>query len=220
MRTFHIGGVGSIQTEQSTLEARFGGVVKFEDMHYVERDDSLVVMNRHAQIHILDDKGRTRERYDLVYGAKLMVKAGEVVGPGQHLAEWDPFTIPIITEVDGIIEYGDIIEGVTMQVRVDEVTSHASMVVQESRDPDARPRLVVKNADGEVGAGSRASTRRATSSRSGAAFTMTEGDVIQRRRRDRQAAAREHQDEGHHRRSAARGRALRGAYAQGPRDHL
>ena len=150
MRTFHIGGVGSIQTEQSTIEARFGGVVKFEDMHFVERDGFAVVMNRHAQIHLLDDKGRTRERYDVVYGAKVMVKAGQMVSAGQHLAEWDPFTIPIITEVDGFIEYADIIEGVTMQVRVDEVTSHASMVVQESRDPDARPRFVLKNESGET----------------------------------------------------------------------
>jgi DNA-directed RNA polymerase subunit beta' len=150
MRTFHIGGVGSIQTEQSTLEARFGGVVKFEDFQAVDRGDHSIVMNRHSQVHLLDEKGRVRERYDLVYGAKVLVKEGDTVTGGQLLSEWDPFTIPIICEVDGVIEYGDIIEGVTMQVRVDEVTQHANMVIVESRDATARPRFILKNESGET----------------------------------------------------------------------
>ncbi|HFE46389.1 MAG TPA: DNA-directed RNA polymerase subunit beta' [Nannocystis exedens] len=150
MRTFHIGGVGSIQTEQSTLESRFGGVVKFEDYEAVDRDGNGIIMNRHSQVLLLDEKGRVRERYSMVYGSTCVVKEGQVVKPGQLLSEWDPFTIPIICEVDGIIEYGDIIEGVTMMVRVDEVTSHASMVVQESRDAKARPRLVLKDDAGET----------------------------------------------------------------------
>ncbi|MCB9749941.1 MAG: DNA-directed RNA polymerase subunit beta' [Myxococcales bacterium] len=149
MRTFHIGGVGSVQTEQSSLETRFGGTIKLEEVDLVERDNYGVVMNRHGQVHLLDEKGRPRERYDLVYGAKLLVKEGEVVNAGHRLSEWDPFTIPIITEVSGIVEYGDIIEGVTMRVTVDEISGHSSMVVQESRDPDARPRLAIKDVDGE-----------------------------------------------------------------------
>ncbi len=149
MRTFHIGGVGSIQTEQSTLETRFGGKVQLEDIEMVDRGDHAIVMNRHAQLLILDEKGRTRERYDLVYGAKLLVKEGATVAPGQMISEWDPFTIPIITEATGTIEYGDIIEGVTMRVTVDELTNHSSMVIQESRDADARPRFVIKDEHGE-----------------------------------------------------------------------
>jgi DNA-directed RNA polymerase subunit beta' len=183
MRTFHIGGVGNIQTEQTTLQARFGGEVKLEDIELVlGREDKdgpyAVVMNRHAQLHLLDEKGRTRERYDLVYGAKLRVKAGEVAKPGQLLSEWDPYTLPIISEVSGVIEYGDIIEGVTMQVRVDEITNHSSMVIQESRDPDARPRFVLKNDDGEV-----VRVHGKHEARYflpvGAAFTLTEGTRIQ-----------------------------------------
>jgi len=183
MRTFHIGGVGNIQTEQTTLEARFGGEVKLEDIELVHgREDKegpyAVVMNRHAQLHLLDEKGRIRERYDLVYGAKLRVKQGDITKAGQLLSEWDPYTLPIVSEVGGIVEYGDIIEGVTMQVRVDEITNHSSMVIQESRDPDARPRFVIKNEDGEV-----LRVHGKHEARYflpvGAAFTMTEGTRIQ-----------------------------------------
>jgi DNA-directed RNA polymerase subunit beta' len=150
MRTFHIGGIGNIQTEQSTLEARFGGKVTFEELEHVSHGDHDVVMNRHARIILLDEKNRPREKYDLVYGAKLHIREGDVIAPGQLLSEWDPFSIPIVTEVSGTVEYGDIIEGVTMQVRVDELTGHSSMVVQESRDPDARPRIAIRGENGEI----------------------------------------------------------------------
>ena len=149
MRTFHIGGVGNVQAEQSSLEARYGGRVQFEDIKFVDRGDHLVVMNRHARLFLLDEIGRRREQYDLVYGARLRVRDGKEVQPGQLLAEWDPYSIPIVSEVSGTVEYGDIIEGVTMVVRVDEVTGHSSMVIQESRDKDARPRIVIKDEKGE-----------------------------------------------------------------------
>jgi DNA-directed RNA polymerase subunit beta' len=224
MRTFHIGGVGNIQTEQTTLEARFGGEVKLEDIELVHgREDKDgpydVVMNRHAQLHLLDEKGRTRERYDLVYGAKLRVKQGEMVKPGQLLSEWDPYTLPIISEVGGVIEYGDIIEGVTMQVRVDEITNHSSMVIQESRDPDARPRFVLKNDDGEV-----VRVHGKHEARYflpvGAAFTMTEGTRIQAgdviAKMPRETTKTKDITGG----LPARRRAVRGADPEGPRDHL
>ncbi len=150
MRTFHIGGVGNVTSEQTTLEARFGGKVVFEDFKAVPRGEQLIVMNRYSRIILLDEKDRPREQYDLVYGAKLPVKAGDIVKPGQLLSEWDPFSIPILSEVGGTVEYGDIIEGVTMTVRVDELTGHSSMVVQESRDPDARPRIVIRDDAGNV----------------------------------------------------------------------
>src|SRR5690606_10040424 len=121
MRTFHIGGVAAgVQSEQTTLEARFGGKVTFEELRAIKKDDHQVVMNRYSRIILLDEKDRPREQYDLNYGAKLLVKEGDIVQPGQLLSEWDPFSIPIVSEVAGTIEYGDIIEGVTMSVRVDE----------------------------------------------------------------------------------------------------
>jgi len=178
MRTFHIGGIGNIQTEQSTLEARFGGKVTFEELEHVSHAGHDVVMNRHARIILLDERNRPREKYDLVYGAKLHVREGESVTPGQLLSEWDPFSIPIITEVSGAVEYGDIIEGVTMQVRVDELTGHSSMVVQESRDPDARPRIAIKDENGEIALiGGRHEARYFLPV--GASFTVPEGKHIE-----------------------------------------
>jgi DNA-directed RNA polymerase subunit beta' len=149
MRTFHVGGVGNVQAEQSTLESRFGGTVRLVDAQLVQRDGFSVVMNRHAQIHLIDERGRPREQYDVIYGARVRVKDGEVIGGGVLMAEWDPHAIPIVTEVGGYIEYGDITDGVTVRVAVDEVTGHQSFVVQESRDKDARPRLVIKDESGQ-----------------------------------------------------------------------
>jgi len=151
MRTFHIGGVATgMQSEATVLEARFGGKVQFEDLQSVPRGEKVVVMNRHARLILLDERDRPREQYDLNYGAELLVKDGDQVIAGQTLSEWDPYTIPILSEVSGLVEFGDIIEGVTMAVRVDELTGHSSMVVQESRDADARPRIAIRGEDGEI----------------------------------------------------------------------
>jgi len=150
MRTFHIGGVGNVQAEQNTLEARFGGKVSFEDFKAVERGEELVVTNRYSRIVLLDDRDRPRESYALNYGARLKVKEGMQVKGGQLIAEWEPHSIPILADVGGKVEFVDIIEGVTMSVRVDEFTNHSSMVIQESRDPDARPRVVLRQENGEV----------------------------------------------------------------------
>ncbi|MEE9384194.1 MAG: DNA-directed RNA polymerase subunit beta' [Nannocystaceae bacterium] len=148
MRTFHIGGVGNVQAEQSMLEVRFGGRVKFVDTELVVRENDAIVMNRYSKIHILDDNDRAREQYDLVYGARLVVKDGQTVAGGDLISEWDPHSLPIVSEFSATVEYGDIIEGVTMRVSVDEYSGHSSMVIQESRDKDARPRMSLKDADG------------------------------------------------------------------------
>src|SRR5690606_5131700 len=151
MRTFHIGGVATgMQSEQTALQASFGGKVHFEDLQSVPRGERQIVMNRHSRIILLDERDRPREQYDLNYGSELLVKEGDMVEPGTTLSEWDPYTIPILSEVDGTVEFGDIIEGVTMVVRLDELTGHSSMVVQETRDADARPRIAIRGADGEI----------------------------------------------------------------------
>jgi len=110
------------------------------------------VMNRHGQIKLVDDSGRERERYRLTYGAVLKVREGERIEKGTLIAEWDPYAIPILTEAGGIVHYEDIIEGVTMEEKLDEVTGLSRRVVIESRDAAARPRMVIKpgnTADGE-----------------------------------------------------------------------
>src|SRR2546421_12251176 len=93
MRTFHIGGTASRVTEQSTLEARNAGTVRFQGMQVVEaKDGNLVVMNRSGSLVVQDAKGRDRERYPIVYGARLKVKEGQSIEESQVLVEWDPYT--------------------------------------------------------------------------------------------------------------------------------
>jgi DNA-directed RNA polymerase subunit beta' len=145
MRTFHIGGTASRRVEETTLEAKNDGVIKFIDLRTVRnREGMRVVMSRKGEIAILDDEGRERKRYPVVYGAKLGVEEGQKVKEGMLIAEWDPYTLPIITEVPGLIKFGDIIEGATMQEQVDEVTGHTHKVIIESKDPDMRPRISIK----------------------------------------------------------------------------
>jgi DNA-directed RNA polymerase subunit beta' len=151
MRTFHIGGTASKRVEQSTIEPRNDGQVKLVNVKTVENEEgSLVVMNRNGEISILGKGGREIERYPVVYGATLRVKSGQKVLAGDVLAEWDPFTIPILTEVKGVVKFGDIMEGRTMQERRDYVTGKISRVIVESRDQDTRPRISLKDGSGKT----------------------------------------------------------------------
>jgi hypothetical protein len=110
MRTFHIGGTASRRAEQSTLECRNEGQVRLEGLSSVsKRDGSLIVVNRTGEIVIADRTGRDRERHKVIYGARLLVKDGQEVKSGTVLAEWDPFATPILTEVAGIVKFGDIL---------------------------------------------------------------------------------------------------------------
>src|SRR5881296_1157297 len=123
MRTFHIGGTATRVSERSTLEARNNGVVKFVDLKHVEgRGGTLIAMNRSGLIAIVDEKSRERERYHVVYGARLRVQDGEHVTHGQILAEWDPFTFSILTETAGAVKFDDLKTGLTIEEQVDDVT--------------------------------------------------------------------------------------------------
>ncbi|MBW1705634.1 MAG: DNA-directed RNA polymerase subunit beta' [Deltaproteobacteria bacterium] len=151
MRTFHIGGTASRRVEQSSIQPRNQGKVKFLDLKTVKNEEgNLVVMNRNGEIAVLGKGGREVERYPITYGATLMIKNGQKVKPEQVLAEWDPFTIPIMTEVHGVIKFGDIIEGRTMQEKRDNVTGKISRIIVESRDLDIRPRVSIKDKSGKT----------------------------------------------------------------------
>jgi DNA-directed RNA polymerase subunit beta' len=151
MRTFHIGGTASRRAEQTTLESRIDGKVKFINPKTVKnREGNLIVMNRNMEIAILDDNGRERRRYSVIYGAKLRVKEGQKIKEGEMLAEWDPYSIPVLTEVSGRVKFGDILEGVTMQEQVDEFTGLSRKVIIESKDPDLRPRISIKDEKGKT----------------------------------------------------------------------
>ncbi len=151
MRTFHIGGTASRRVEQSMLESRHEGLVKFENLQtVVNKEGHLTAMNRNGEIVITDESGRERERYKINYGAYLRVKEGDKVKNGTLLAEWDPYTIPILTEISGRLKFGDIEEGVTMTEQVDEVTGLSRKVVTTSKDAAKRPRVSIKDADGKT----------------------------------------------------------------------
>jgi DNA-directed RNA polymerase subunit beta' len=151
MRTFHIGGTASRRAEQTTLECRIDGKIKFINLKTVRnREGNLIVMNRNGEIAIMDESGRERRRYSVIYGAKLKVKDGQKVKEGEMLAEWDPYSIPVLTEVSGRIKFGDIIEGVTMQEQVDEFTGLSRKVIIESKDPELRPRISIKDEKGRT----------------------------------------------------------------------
>jgi DNA-directed RNA polymerase subunit beta' len=150
MRTFHIGGVGQVRTEQSQLEARYNGVVKLENVEVTKREKNYIVMNRHGEIVIQDETGRERERYGLTYGARLHFADGDRVKQGELLSEWDPFSVPILTEVSGVVKFGDVIEGVTMAEHIDEVTGLSRKSISESKDADLRPRISLKDDAGKT----------------------------------------------------------------------
>jgi len=148
MRTFHIGGTASRKVEVAEIKARVDGNIKFlDDLKVVKNQDGeLIVMNRRGgEFSIVSDTGREREKHHVIYGAHLLVQDGAVVDNGQLLASWDPFTVPIITEVSGKVKFGDIESGKTMQEKLDPVTGKSSRTIIESRLGDARPRISIKD---------------------------------------------------------------------------
>ena len=158
MRTFHIGGTASRRAEQTTLEPRTDGYVKLINVSTViNREGELVVMNRNGELAVVDypegsdrSRERERERYPLVYGAKLKKQDGSEVKAGELLAEWDPYTIPIITEIAGSVKFGDIVEATTMEEKVDERTGLSTKVIIDFKDIDKRPRLSIKDDAGKT----------------------------------------------------------------------
>ncbi len=163
MRTFHIGGTASKVVEQTTVESKHAGTI-----HYVSydskknadipnpaiavrnKDGDWVVMSRNAKIAVHDESGREREKYPVVYGAKIKVKDGGKVGIGQRLVEWDPYSLSILTEVGGRVAFGDIMEGVTMKEELDEVTGLSRKVIIDHPGASYRPRISIKDEAGKT----------------------------------------------------------------------
>jgi DNA-directed RNA polymerase subunit beta' len=150
MRTFHIGGTAKFE-EHSTLEARHDGTVRFMSLNTVtSKVGGLVVMNRNGEVHVLDEQQRSRGKYPVPYGAHLKVVDGSTVKRGDLIAEWDPFSIPILAEIGGMVKFGDIVEGKTMQEQVDEVTGLSRKVIVEFKGADLRPRVSIKDNKGRT----------------------------------------------------------------------
>ncbi len=181
MRTFHIGGIASASRQESSHSSRGEGKVVFDNLHVVKRrDGAFVAMNRQGSIKVVDESGREREIYPAAYGSIIKVAEGAQVKPGTILVEWDPYAAPILTEAEGVIHFGDLVEGVTLSERVDETTGLSHKVVTEGRDASSRPRITIKDAKGHV----KSSVMQGGSEARymlpvGAVLAVTDGDSVQ-----------------------------------------
>ncbi len=145
MRTFHVGGTASRSAEQAHIESRFNGIATFENAITVtDSQQARIVINRHAEVVVCDNSGKELERHRVPYGARLLVDDKGEVSMGSKLAEWDPYTMPLIAEVDGKVRYVDLEEGLTVREQSDDVTGLSNRVVIQQADArkDAlRPQL-------------------------------------------------------------------------------
>jgi len=155
MRTFHIGGAAQRGAEQSSIEAAFEGKIQIRSRNVVMTSEGTpIVMGRNVELAILDGNGIERARHKLPHGAKLLADEGAKVKPGQKLAEWDPYTTPIINEKEGTAVYVDLVEGVSVREQMDESTGISSKVVidfrQTTRGADLKPRIEIRGKNGKV----------------------------------------------------------------------
>jgi DNA-directed RNA polymerase subunit beta' len=156
MRTFHIGGAAQI-SEQSFVESNFEGTIKIKNRNVTRNSDGdLIAMSRNLIVAVLDPDGTERAVHRIPYGARVKVDDDEHIKRGQRIAEWDPYTRPILTELEGIVGYEDLVEGQSMTETLDESTGIAKRVVIDWRSgsargqQDLRPALVIKGKDGKI----------------------------------------------------------------------
>jgi DNA-directed RNA polymerase subunit beta' len=154
MRTFHIGGTAQV-VDSSFIESNHAGTVKIVNRNVVkDSNGQLVVMGRNVQVVVVDEHGNERASHKLTYGSRLKVDEGGSIARGQRIAEWDPYTMPILTEVNGTVEFEDLVDGVSIREVADEATGISSRVVVDwrasPRGSELRPAMVIKGKDGKV----------------------------------------------------------------------
>ncbi|MDE0991777.1 MAG: DNA-directed RNA polymerase subunit beta' [Rhodospirillales bacterium] len=155
MRTFHIGGAAQRGTEQSNIEATISGKILLTNCQTVKNSDGVeILMSRNGEIAMLDDQGRERSRQRVPYGARLLVKDKAKVKRDTKLAEWDPYTLPVISEKEGYASFVDLVDGISVTDRMDEATGISTRVVidwkQQPKGSDLKPRVTIRDEDGEV----------------------------------------------------------------------
>ncbi|MGR9012329.1 MAG: DNA-directed RNA polymerase subunit beta' [Gammaproteobacteria bacterium] len=154
MRTFHIGGAASRSAAISNVQVKSAGTVRLNNLKsVVNREGNLVAVSRSGEVGVVDDYGREKERYKIPYGAVLSVQEGSRINAGDIIVTWDPHTHPVITEVDGVVELIDFVDGVTVQKQSDEVTGLSSLVVTDpkqrgSAGKELRPMVKLIDNDG------------------------------------------------------------------------
>jgi DNA-directed RNA polymerase subunit beta' len=157
MRTFHLGGVASAKVvDQSSLESNFDGTVKIKQRNVVKDSQGrLMVMGRNTILAVVDQDGTERAVHRLPYGTHLRVDEGDTVKRGDRLAEWDPYTRPVLTEIEGLVDFEDLVEGVSVSERKDESTGITNSVIIDwrasPRGVDLRPAVAIKDKKGKIG---------------------------------------------------------------------
>jgi len=154
MRTFHIGGAASRTAADNSVALKFSGTIRFHNVKSVKHSSGkFIAVSRSGELHLIDENGRERERYKIPYGSEITVGDNDAVEAGQVIATWDPHTHPVVTEVSGSVELKDLIEGVTVDKQVDEVTGLTSLIVREPKQrstasKDMRPMVKLVDGDG------------------------------------------------------------------------
>jgi DNA-directed RNA polymerase subunit beta' len=155
MRTFHIGGAAQRGVEQSNIEADFPATIVIRNRSVVQNTDKVnIIMARNTELALVDENDRERATFRIPYGARLLKDVGDKVKKGDRLAEWDPYTLPIISEKEGIANYVDLLDGVSMREIVDEATGISyKKVVEWKAQPkgsELRPRITLRDEKGDV----------------------------------------------------------------------
>ena len=154
LRTFHVGGTASRLESDSQHKAKFDGKIEFENIRVVEFDDGEeihnVVLSRAGEMKIVGEDGKILNTYNVPYGSEMLVEEGDKVPKGMPLCKWDPYNALIFSELDGTIEYKDIIEEITYTADTDAQTGHREKVIIDSRDRSLVPTLVIKGTDDRI----------------------------------------------------------------------
>jgi len=149
MRTFHIGGVATRSMEEKDVKAKRDGKIKYVGINVVTNDEGKrIALARNGEIQILDVKGREVEKYDVPDGAEMKVEDGQQITRGTALCEWDPFSVPILTEVGGKVRYEDIVENETMRIETDP-SGHTRRTIIEHKG-DLHPQIIIEDAEGKI----------------------------------------------------------------------
>ncbi len=150
MRTFHIGGTASRVVEQSYFKARNSGVLKYHGLKtVVTKNNDIIILNRNGQLTIHDETGRELERYTIPTGGIISYKDGEKVKKDEIFVKWDPYTVPILTEVSGKVQYEDVKAGVTMNEELDSTTGMIERVIIDHKE-DLHPQLLIRGKNDEI----------------------------------------------------------------------
>ncbi len=179
MRTFHVGGTASAGAQINKIECRTAGKIVYENVHSATLEDGgMIVISKIGDIIIKNAQGIEKERFPATYGARIFFADGDSVKVGEKIMEWDPFSIPILTEIKGFIKFEDLVIGNTINEQVDSVTGLTHKLVVESKDPSLQPKITIVDKDGnplKVSSGKRFATYRLPV---GSHVIVSEGDEV------------------------------------------